>query len=253
MVSQSVHHAQGHVGQRAHGQRGTAVAHLNDQLGILQGAHAVVDALDTEQLDGLPDVVRAALLPRVRDQPQAFGRGVGVDIGEQGGRVADLGGVQADADELLTEGQRRAQRIGGGFGPAVAQEAQDQGGGDPVGGLALGQRGGQPAEHLGQRHAVVEVRLRVEEDLGPAHARGRSPGQVGLGQIVEVLLVPQHRQIGEVQVEEGLQILEPVPGPQLGHVGGRQRDAIAGGQLDQQLGFERAFDVQVKLGNGQHG
>ncbi len=115
--SKGVHHAQRHVGQRAHGQRDLPVPQLGDQPGVLHGPHAVVDALDVQQVERLVHGVRAALLPRVRDQPQALGRGLLVHLGEQRGRVADLGGIEPDADELVPERQRGAERLAGGVGP----------------------------------------------------------------------------------------------------------------------------------------
>jgi hypothetical protein len=109
----------------------------------------VVDALDVQQVERLVHGVRAAFLPRVRDQPQALGRGLLVHLGEQRGRIADLGGIEPYADELVPERQRCAERLGGLLGTVIAQEAQDQAGGYPVVALAVGQRGGQPAEHGG--------------------------------------------------------------------------------------------------------
>jgi hypothetical protein len=128
VLAEGVHHPQRHVGQRAHGQRGLPVPQFGDQAGVLHRPHAVVDALDVQQVERLVHGVRAALLAGVGDQPQAFGRGLLVHLREQGGRVADLGGVEPDADELVPERQRRAERLGGRFGTEVAQEAQDQGG-----------------------------------------------------------------------------------------------------------------------------
>ncbi len=117
MVAEGVHHAQGHVGQRAHGQRDLPVPQLGDQPRVLHGPYAVVDALDVQQVERLVHGVRAALLPRVRDQPQALGRGLPVHLGEQRGRVADLGGIEPDADELVPERQGGAERLAGGVGP----------------------------------------------------------------------------------------------------------------------------------------
>jgi hypothetical protein len=99
---------------------------------------------------------------------------------------------------------------------------------------------------------VAQVGLRVEEDLGPADPGRRGPVQVRVRQVVEVLLLLQDPQVRIVQVQEGLQAVEPVPGPQLGDVRGRQRDAVARRQPDQQLRLERAFDVQMQLGDGEH-
>ena len=118
--------------------------------------------------------------------------------------------------------------------------------------LAVGQRGGQPAEHGGQRHPVPHMGLRVEEDLGPADPGRDGPGQVRAGQVVEVLLSLKDPQVRVVQVQEGLQAVELVPGSQFGHVRGGQRDVVARRQADQQLWLERAFDVQMQLSDGKH-
>jgi len=90
-------------------------------------------------------------------------------------------------------------------------------------------------------------------DLGPAHPGRRGPGQVRAGQVVEVLLLLEDTQAGVVQVQEGLQAVEPVPGPEFPGITGGQRDVVADGQLDQQLGLERAFDVQMQLSDRKHG
>jgi hypothetical protein len=117
MLVKGVDHAQRDVGQRAHGQRGLPVPQLRDQPRVLHRPYAVVDALDVQQVQGLVHGVWAALLPGVRDQPQAFGRGLLVHLGEQRGRVADLGGIEPDADELVPERQGGAERLAGGVGP----------------------------------------------------------------------------------------------------------------------------------------
>ena len=200
----------------------------------------MVDALHPEQVERLAHVVRAALLARVGHQPKTFGRRQLVHPGEQRRRVADLGGVEPDADELVPERRTGPQHRVGGVRAQVAQEARDQVGGDLVVPGAVGQRSGQPAEHLLQRHPVGQVRLRVEEDLRPAHPGRRGPGQVGPGQVVEVLLDLQHAQVGIVQVEEGLQHVEPVLRTEFVHVQGRHPGAVAPGQLDQQLGLKCA-------------
>src|SRR4029453_16552608 len=89
----------------------------------------------------------------------------------------------------------------------VAQEADDEVGGEP-GRPRLLQRGPQPAEDHLERHAVAQVRLRVAEDLRAADPGGSGARQVGRGQVAEVLLGPQYRQVGVVDVEEGLQVGE---------------------------------------------
>src|SRR5581483_11298012 len=164
----------------------------------------------------------------------------------------DLGRVEPDADEVLPERQAGAQHRVGRVRAQVAQEAQDQVGGDAVVPGAVGQGGGQPGEHLLELDPVSQVGLRVEEDLGPAYAGRRGPGQVRPGQVVEVLLELEHAQVGVVQAEEGRQAVEAVRGPQLVHVKDRHPGAVPRGQADQQLGLERALDMDVQLGNREH-
>ena len=125
----------------------------------------MVNAFHTEQVNRLAHVVRSALLARVGRQPQSFGRRQLVHLGEQRGRVADLGGVEPDADELVPERQTGSQHRVGHVRAQVTQEARDQVGGDRMVPGAVGQRGRQSAEHLLERHPVGQVRLRVEKDL----------------------------------------------------------------------------------------
>src|ERR1017187_5467321 len=245
-------HAERHVPQRAHGQRDLLVAQPGHQLGVFHGPHPVVDALHVELVKRAAHVVRTALLARVRDQSEPFGRRYLIHPGEQGRRVTELGRVEPDADEAVAERKRGPQHRVGGLGPQVAQEAQDQVGGDAVLLGPLGQRGGQPAEDLFERNPVGQGGLPVEEDLGPAHPRRRGTGHVGAGRVVEVLLDLQHAQVPVVQVEKGLQAVERVLGTQFLDVQHRHPGAISCRELDQQLGLKRALDVNVQLGNRQH-
>ena len=70
-------------------------------------------------------------------------------------------------------------------------------------------------------------------------------------EVVEVLLGPEHRAVGVVDVEERLQVLEDVGAAEGVHVGVRQLDPVARRQLEHQFGLERPLDVHVQLGLGQ--
>src|SRR5262249_21303697 len=52
----------------------------------------------------------------------------------------------------------------------------------------------------------------------------------------------------EVDVEERLKAVEDVGAANRFDVGERERDAVALGEFEHQLGFERALDMQVDLG-----
>jgi hypothetical protein len=115
-----------------------------------------------EEVERLPDVVRPGFLPGVRDAAQSFGRRGAEDVAEERGRVADLGGVQADADEVLPVAQRRPQRLHRLPRSPVPQEAQDQVRGDLVLSPSFGQPRRQSREHRPQRDAQRHVLLRVD-------------------------------------------------------------------------------------------
>ena len=70
MVSERIDDPQPHVRQRAHGQGNTLGCQPIHEAIVLDAAHAMVDALDVENVERLPDVLGRALLPRVRDGPQ---------------------------------------------------------------------------------------------------------------------------------------------------------------------------------------
>ncbi len=165
--------------------------------------------------------------------------------------MADLGGVQADPGDPPAEprpgGLEGLQRR---LGRLVPQEAHDQPGADAVLPLGPVQRPPEPVHDDRQRDPARGVRLRVEEDLRVPHPLRRRPRQVRLGQLLEVLLGPQHRHQRVVQVEERLQVAERVRPPQLLGVRERQLHAVAPGERERQLGLQGAFDVQVEFGLG---
>ncbi|MNS31302.1 hypothetical protein D3C72_633540 [compost metagenome] len=93
--------------------------------------------------------------------------------------------------------------------------------------------------------------LRVEERFGVDHVLRLAALQVGPGQVVEVLLGAQHVGALVIQVEELLQVVEGIGTAQGLHIGPGQGDLVALGQGEQQLGLQRAFQVQVQFGLGQ--
>jgi hypothetical protein len=75
--------------------------------------------------------------------------------------------------------------------------------------------------------------------------------EIGGGQFEEVLPGPQHRQVGIVQVEKGLQIGKPVPGEQLPRIGHRDGHPVARRHSHDCGRFQRAFHVDMQLGGGR--
>ena len=92
------------------------------------------------------------------------------------------------------------------------------------------------------------VRLRVEEHLGVDDVLRAGLAEVRHREVVEVLLGAQHAHALVVDGEERGEVVEVVRRPHLLDRRVRQLEAVAGGELELQLGLERALDVQVQLG-----
>ncbi len=133
----------------------------------------------------------------------------------------------------------------------VAQEAQDQARRDAELGDAVIEGPADPRATGLEGDAALGVRLGVEEDLGMAHALAGRLGQVGHGEVVEVLPGAEHGAVGVVDVQEGPEVVEDVGATERGHVGVGQVHLVAGRQLERQLRLESPFDVHVELGLGE--
>jgi hypothetical protein len=108
-----------------------------------------------------------------------------------------------------------------------------------------------PCRCSAQRHAPAGVRLGVDEDLGVHHALGGGPGEVGIGEVGEVLRPLEDGGQLVVEVQEGLQVRERVRAPQFVELGVPQARAVPGGEVERQLRLQGALEVQVQLGGGQ--
>src|SRR5215210_4634133 len=97
------------------------------------------------------------------------------------------------------------------------------------------------------RSLSVGMGLRVEEDLGVAHALGGGPSEIGPGQVVEVPLVEQYLGALVVEVQEQLQVGEVVSLANLPHRAVPEPYPIASGDLEHHFRLQRAFDVNVQL------
>jgi hypothetical protein len=98
------------------------------------------------------------------------------------------------------------------------------------------------------------VHLRVEHDLRVHDALAVGTVEVGVGQVVEVLLGTQGLRPAFVQVEERLEVAEVVRGAELVDGVVRQMCAVATRELEGELRLEGALNVQVqlRLGQGAH-
>ncbi|MCY1225920.1 hypothetical protein D9M72_381320 [compost metagenome] len=238
------------VRQRAHGQRHALARQACHQRRIVDGAHAVVDALHLEDVECVGDVLRRTFLARVGHQVQAQLTRLGKYARELLGRVALLGRIQAHADKAVAVGQRRFQRGEGVFLRQMAQEAQDQAAGEVIFGARLGQGIGDAVDHHADGHAARGMGLRIEEDLGVADVVGDGALDVVHGHVEEIFLGQQHAGAGVVDVQERLQVGKGVGGAQRLDAGVGQRHLVALRQPEDQFRFKRAFDMHMQFGLG---
>ncbi len=93
-----------------------------------------------------------------------------------------------------------------------------------------------PSTTVPHADAPGDVGLRVEEDLRVPHALRGGPCEVGVGEVGEVLLGPQDGHELVVQVRDRLEVVEEIRLAQLLGVRVGERDAVAGGEFEGQLG-----------------
>ncbi|MNI33084.1 hypothetical protein D3C73_870120 [compost metagenome] len=213
----------------------------------------MVHAVDVQQVQRLADVFGRAFLAGVGAQLQPQVAGGGEDALELGRRMADLGRIQPDADEVAPIRLGGFQRGEGFVFRQVAQEAEDQAGGHAQFGLGPVHARDQALDHHAEGHAPVGVGLGIEEDFGVAHIVGGGALEIGEGQVLEILSRQQHGGARVIDVEKVLQV-----GEVIGRAHGLDAvigdgDAVAPGQLEHQLGLEAAFDVEVQFGLRQAG
>lgn len=166
-------------------------------------------------------------------------------------RMAELGRVEADADQPVTialeQRQRRFERCERIFFRQMAQEAQDQLARQPAL-FRIRERALDAGDDGLDRHAARGMRLRIEEQLGMDDVVRERAFAVRGGHVVEVLLGQQHARARVVDVEERLQIGERVRGAQrVDRIVGKLH-AVALREREDQLGLERTFDMDMQLG-----
>ena len=121
-----VEHAQLDIGQRADCQGDLLIDKALHQPLVFDGTHAVVDALDLEQIQRFPDVRGWAFLAGVGHRVQAFATGLGEYPFKFARRVALLRAVQTHGDKGIAKGHGLFQGGEGVFLGQVAQKTEDQ-------------------------------------------------------------------------------------------------------------------------------
>ena len=214
---------------------------------VLQRAVAVVDAIDAEDVQRLPDILRRTFLAGMGDEAEPLVPGAAKHLFEFAWWVPDLRRIEADADEPVLVGERLVQSPLGIGGIEMAQEAHDEMRAQAELRHPVFDRLRQSVDDGGEGDAARGVALRIEEHLDIAHILRPRPGQVRPGEIVEILLGPQHRHALIVEVEEILQVGEAVGLAQRFDRVVGQRDAVAQRQREHQFGLEAALDVDMQL------
>src|SRR5262249_41734748 len=174
--------------------------------------------------------------------------GVRKGVPEFAGGVAELGGVEPDPEDRVLVWERLVERPLSVGLVEMAQEAHDQPGLDVQLALRIGDRPRQPADDDGKGDTARRVALRIEEHLDVADILLASAREIGPGQVVEILLGPQHGHALIVEIEKILQ-----PGEAVGLPQGLDRvvsepDAVALREREHQLRFEAALDMDVEFG-----
>lgn len=200
------------VGHGAAGQPDALLQGDRDELFVGDDVGAVVDAVDLQLGQGLPDMRdRVGLVDvAVRRQQEAFLAGALEDGGEFRGRVVALVRVQPHADDGVLERQRLHQRRHGEFRRVVAQETHDQARRYPQRALRRHQALPVAAQHRRERDAPARVRLRVEEEFGVLDVLRMRARQVREGQVPEVVLRLEDRHVRVIHGQERGQVVECV-------------------------------------------
>ena len=105
-----------------------ASADLGDEFVVFERVDTVVDAIDADVADTLPEVDDGVLLIdiAVHGELVALGTGVDEDLLELDRRVVSLVGVEPDSHDPVPILARLVQRLGGRLGRQIAKKTHDQ-------------------------------------------------------------------------------------------------------------------------------
>src|ERR1700730_13279017 len=122
----------------------------------------------------------------------------------------------------------------------MAQEAHDQACLYAELSPGIGNGAGEAFDHGRERDAAAGVDLRIEEHLDVADVFGVGAREIVPGEVVEILLRDQHRHALIVEVEEILQVAEPISLPHGVDRRIRQGGGGAAGPRNQSVGVMHA-------------
>ena len=147
--------------------------------------------------------------------------------------------------------ERLVKGAEGVFFTEVAEKAHDQAGTDAEFAFAVAQGSADAVEHAFERNSAFGMALGIEKNFRVHHSVGMCAFQIGMSEIVEVLLAKQYVHALIVDVEKGLQVLEFVGGANFFHRIEGKIHAVSAGDSEHQIRFETAFDMHVQFGLGQ--
>jgi hypothetical protein len=165
-----------------------------------------------------------------------------------GRRMSHLGGIEAHSGNPRTELQRFNEGIHRAFRAEMAQEARNEPPGDPQLFASLLKGPVDAGNDRLESDASSQVGLGVEEDLGVSDTLVRGSLEIGHREVKEVELGYQDGAAVVVEIEERLEIVEYIGAAGTRYVLVVRGHAVANGELEHQLGFQRSFDVDVELG-----
>jgi hypothetical protein len=114
-----------YVGKRAHREGHALLRQARDEVGILFAAHAVINALDLEQIQCLGNVSWRAFFSSMCNGQKTFFPCPFEYRDKLGGRVTGLRGVQADSRNDIRMGKRLLEGVHGIVRTKMPQEAQN--------------------------------------------------------------------------------------------------------------------------------
>ena len=244
---QIINDSQLKIGKRTDGQRHPVLAQTGDQRRVFQRPVAMIDSIDSEHVQGFPDIARRAFFPRVGHELEALASGSGEDPLELRGRVSELGGVQTYPDELRAIRYRLLQHLECIPLCQVSKKTENERNGEAP--LSCAPRCAyQTIHHVRKGDTACKVGLGIEKALDMANVFPFGAMEIRVRQFEEIRLFLQDLHSGVVQVQEILQPSEVVPFPDGADVLVRRGDFVAFRQVRHHLRFQGAFYVNVKLG-----
>jgi hypothetical protein len=223
-----------------------------EEFGVLRGGEGVADAFGAD-VEGGPDALRAGVFASVAGEAEAGGLGFGVEVAEVLGGAEEFIATDADADDGgvdVLELGGLAEDASALLEAEVADGVDDPEEGD--GEVAFG--AGAAAFDGGDDGVDVEAREVIEDadgDVGFGVADALS-GEVAEHVVGDELVVGGGVEAlgdGLEAHEEAGEVVVGVDGAGVGE--GEGGGVVAEGELDEGLGGDGAFEMEMELGFGQ--